>query len=291
MTKDNSNCCGPTTEDRKDDTTVADETVRTQVREAYAQVALASAVDPAGGSTTGCCGVSDDPVINTLNATRLGYSQADLDQVPAGANMGLGCGNPKAIASLQPGEVVVDLGAGGGFDCFLAAHEVGTTGQVIGVDMTPEMVSKARANTNREQFPHVEFRLGEIEHLPIADQTADVVISNCVINLSTDKPQVFYEAFRVLKPGGRLAISDVVATAELPEAMRSDLALVAGCVGNAALVREYEEALADAGFTEIRIQPKDASRAFIKDWVPGLGIEDYVQSATIEAVRPKTGCC
>ena len=205
--------------------------------------------------------------------------------------MGLGCGNPKAIASLQPGEVVVDLGAGGGFDCFLAAHEVGTTGQVIGVDMTPEMVSKARANSNQEQFPQVEFRLGEIEHLPIADQTADVVISNCVINLSPDKAQVFREAFRVLRPGGRLAISDVVTTAELPEAMRSDLALIASCAGNAALIREYEEALANAGFTETRIQPKDASRAFIKDWGPGLGIEDYVQSATIEAVRPKTGCC
>ena len=202
MTKDNSSCCGPTTEDREDDTTVADETVRTKVREAYAQVALTSTVDPVGGSATGCCGVTDDPVSNTLNATRLGYSQADLDQVPAGANMGLGCGNPKAIASLQQGEVVVDLGAGGGFDCFLAANEVGTTGQVIGVDMTPEMVSKARANANREDFPQVEFRLGEIEHLPVADRIADVVISNCVVNLSPDKAQVFREAFRVLKPGG-----------------------------------------------------------------------------------------
>ena len=291
MTRDNSSCCGPSIDGREGDTAIADETVRTQVREAYAQVARTSTLDSAGGSSTGCCGVSDDPQINMVNATRLGYSQADLDQVPVGANMGLGCGNPKAIASLQPGEVVIDLGAGGGFDCFLAANEVGTTGRVIGVDMTPEMVSKARANTNREQFPQVEFRLGEIEHLPIADQTADVVISNCVINLSPDKRQVFREAFRVLRPGGRLAISDVVATAELPDAMRSDLALVAGCVGNAALVREYEEALADAGFTEIRIEPKDASRAFIKDWVPGLGVEDYVQSATIEAVRPKTGCC
>ena len=148
----------------------------------------------------------------------------------------------------------MNLGADGGFDC--SGRPRGGYHGVIGVDMTPEMVSKARANTNREQFPHVDFRLGEIEHLPIADKTADVVISNCVINLSTDKPQVFREAFRILRPGGRLAISDVVAKAELPEAMRSDLALVAGCVGNAALVREYEEALAGAGFTEIRINPK-----------------------------------
>jgi SAM-dependent methyltransferase len=285
----NTNCCGPTAEDGKGDSTVADEAVRAQVREAYAQVAKASTANPTAGSTSGCCGVSDDGGLNTLISTRLGYSQADLDLVPVGSDMGLGCGNPKAIASLKPGEVVVDLGAGGGFDCFLAAHEVGAEGRVIGIDMTPEMVSKARTNTNRDQFPQVEFRLGEIEHLPVADQTADVIISNCVINLSPDKPQVFREAFRILKPGGRLAISDVVATAELPEAVRSDLSLIAGCVGNAALIGEYEEAMADAGFTEIRIQPKDASRAFIKDWAPGRGIEDYVQSATIEALRPKRG--
>jgi len=254
--------------------------VRDQVREAYAQIAT--------GNASGCCGVSDD---GGLDATRLGYSQAELDRVPVGANMGLGCGNPKAIASLKPGEVVVDLGAGGGFDCFLAAHEVGAEGRVIGIDMTPEMVSKARANTNRDQFPQIEFRLGEIEHLPVADQTADVIISNCVINLSPDKPQVFREAFRVLKPGGRLAISDVVATAELPEAVRRDVGLIAGCIGNAARIGDYEQAMADAGFIEVRIQPKDASREFIKDWAPGRGIEDYVQSATIEALRPKKGCC
>ena len=204
--------------------------------------------------------------------------------------MGLGCGNPKAIAALKRGEVVVDLGAGGGFDCFLAAQEVGTEGRVIGIDMTPEMLTKARGNAARGQYTQVEFRLGEIEHLPVANQSVDVIISNCVINLSPDKPQVFREAFRILKPGGRLAISDVVATAELPEEIRNDLALVAGCIGNAAGIDTLEEALESAGFADIRIQPKDASREFIKDWAPGRGVEDYVQSATIEAVRPKP-CC
>ncbi len=291
MPKSTTNCCNPDSAEPAADPTGVEDALRSRVRDVYTQVAKANTAREATGNASGCCGVSDNASINTLVSTRLGYTQTDLDLVPSGADMGLGCGNPKAIADLKPGEVVVDLGAGGGFDCFLAAHEVGAEGRVIGVDMTPEMVSKARANTNRDEFPQVEFRLGEIEHLPVADQTVDVIISNCVINLSPDKPQVFREAFRVLKPGGRLAISDVVATAELPQEVREDLALVAGCIGNAALLSELERAMADAGFTDIRIQPKDASREFIKDWAPGRGVEDYVQSATIEAVRPKTGCC
>jgi SAM-dependent methyltransferase len=182
--------------------------------------------------------------------------------------------------------VVVDLGAGGGFDCFLAAAEVGDEGRVIGVDMTPDMLSKARGNAVKGKYSNVEFRLGEIENLPIADNTADVIISNCVINLSPDKAQVFRDAYRVLKPGGRLAISDVVATVELPQEMRNDPQLIAGCMGNASLIEELEAVMADAGFAEIRIQPKDESREFIRDWAPGRGVEDYVVSATIEAVKP-----
>lgn len=259
---------------------------RNQVRKAYAQVANASNAGDCCGVESSCCGVSDDAAINTLISTRLGYSHADLALAPSGADMGLGCGNPKAIAALSVGEVVVDLGAGGGFDCFLASQEVGDAGRVIGVDMTPDMLSKARNNAERGRFSNVEFRLGEIEHLPIADNTADVIISNCVINLSPDKAQVFRDAFRVLKPGGRLAISDVVATTELPPEMRNDPQLVAGCMGNAALIDDLEVDIRAAGFEQIRIQPKDESREFIRDWAPGRGVEDYVVSATIEAVKP-----
>lgn len=262
---------------------------RQTVRDAYAKVAKTSDAGGGCGDAASCCGVSDDAAINALISTRLGYSEADLERVPSGADMGLGCGNPKAIAALKPGETVVDLGAGGGFDCFLAAHEVGNGGRVIGVDMTPDMLSKARANAVRGGYGHVEFRLGEIEYLPIADATADVIISNCVINLSPDKPQVFRDALRVLKPGGRLAISDVVATVELPPAMREDAGLIAGCMGNASLIADLEQMMAAAGFEDIRIQPKDESREFIRDWAPGRGVEDYVVSATIEAVKPASG--
>jgi len=265
---------------------IAKDEQRHQVRTAYAQVAQADTAGNSCGEASGCCGVADEAAINTLISTRLGYSAEELEQVPAGADMGLGCGNPKAIAALQPGEVVVDLGAGGGFDCFLAAHEVGATGRVIGVDMTPDMLSKARRNAAKGQYANVEFRLGEIEHLPIADNTVDVIISNCVINLSPDKAQVFRDAYRVLKPGGRLAISDVVATVELPEEMRQDAGLIAGCIGNASLIAQLEGHMQAAGFTAIDIRPKDESRTFIKDWAPGRGVEDYVVSATIEAVKP-----
>jgi SAM-dependent methyltransferase len=264
----------------------SDDRHRQRVREAYAEVARADDAGECCGVEASCCGTSNDIGISTLISTRLGYSEAELEQVPAGADMGLGCGNPKAIAALRPGEVVVDLGSGGGFDCFLAAQEIGEQGRVIGVDMTPDMVSKARDNARRGNFSNVEFRLGEIEHLPVADQTADVIISNCVINLSPDKAQVFREAYRVLKPGGRLAISDVVATAELPAELRDDPALVAGCMGNAALIGDLEALIAGAGFVAIRIEPKDESREFIKDWAPEHPVTDYVVSATIEAVRP-----
>lgn len=273
-----SSCCAPAEDDA--------DAHRGAVRDAYAAVAKASDAGAATGTAASCCGVSDDGKINQLISTRLGYTLADLQSVPAGADMGLGCGNPKAIAALRPGEVVLDLGSGGGFDAFLAAAEVGAAGRVIGVDMTPEMITKARTNAARGGYAQVEFRLGEIEHLPVADDSIDVILSNCVINLSPDKGQVFKEAFRVLKPGGRLAISDVVATAELPPEMRDDPALIAGCMGNAAKIEDLEGFLAAAGFTDVAIAPKDQSKHFIRDWAPGRGVEDYVLSATIEARKP-----
>jgi SAM-dependent methyltransferase len=268
----------------------ADE-IRQNVRDSYSEVAEASNSGDCCGEQSSCCGVSSDAAINTLVSTRLGYSEGDLDSVPDGADMGLGCGNPRAIASIKPGETVLDLGSGGGFDCFLAAAETGESGRVIGVDMTPTMVSKARHNADRGNYAQVEFRLGEIEYLPVANDTVDVIISNCVINLSPDKKQVFSEAFRVLKNGGRLAISDVVASTELPQEIRDDLQLYSGCMAGASQIRELEQILADSGFTDIRIAPKDESKEFIKDWAPGRGVEEYVVSATIEAVKPGGGCC
>ncbi len=265
--------------------------IRQNVRESYAEVAEASNAGDGCGVESSCCGVSDDTAINTLISTRMGYSQDDLNAVPDGADMGLGCGNPRAIASLKPGEVVVDLGSGGGFDAFLAAQEVGETGHIIGIDMTPTMTSKARANAQKGKYTQVEFRLGEIEHLPVADNTADVIISNCVINLSPNKPQVFRDALRILKPGGRLAISDVVASAKMPAEMKNDPLLHAGCMAGAELIGDLEKIMAEAGFEQIRIAPKDESKAFIKDWAPGRGVEDYVLSATIEAVKPGGCCC
>ena len=264
----------------------ADE-IRRQVSGAYAKVAQAETNGDCCGVESSCCGVSDDSQINALISTRLGYSVDDLIAVPRGADMGLGCGNPRAIASLKAGETVLDLGSGGGFDCFLAAAEVGLAGMVIGVDMTPDMISKARANAEKGRFSQVEFRLGEIEHLPVADAVVDVIISNCVINLSPDKPQVFAEAFRVLKPGGRLAVSDVVATVEMPPELRDDPQLYAGCMAGASLISDLEAMLQQAGFVEVRIAPKDESKTFIKDWAPGRGVEDYVVSASIEALKPR----
>lgn len=258
--------------------------IRSAVRENYGKVAVSGGAG-CGCSSSSCCGAPNDAKAEDI-AVGLGYSGEDVAAVPEGANMGLGCGNPQAIASLQLGETVLDLGSGGGFDCFLAACAVGDTGHVIGVDMTPEMVAKSRRNAEKAGFANVDFRLGELEHLPVADGVVDVIISNCVINLSPEKEKVFSEAFRVLKSGGRLAISDVVATAEMPEEIKSDMAFHTGCIAGASSVEEIESMLRRASFVNIRINPKSESRAFIRDWTPGSKIEDYVVSATIEAVKP-----
>ncbi len=259
--------------------------IRNNVRDSYSKVAEANNQGDCCGTASSCCGVSDDEQINQLISTRLGYSEDDLKNVPDGADMGLGCGNPKAIAALQPGEVVVDLGSGGGFDAFLAANEVGKDGHVIGVDMTPEMISKARKNAAKASYTNVEFRLGEIEHLPVADNSVDTIISNCVINLSPHKQQVFNDAYRILKPGGRLAISDVVSSTELPDEIKNDTQLYSACVSGASSIDELEDIMKQAGFKNISISPKDESREFIKDWAPGSKIEDYVVSAVIQAEK------
>ena len=268
------------------------DSIRQQVRTAYAAVAntgsscCATAPAPSGS----CCAPSDQSVAELLSRG-IGYSAEETAAVPEGANLGLGCGNPQAIAALKAGEAVLDLGSGAGFDCFLAARAVGASGHVIGIDMTPDMISKARANAskyvNAGGFANVEFRLGEIEYLPVADASIDVIISNCVINLSPDKAQVFRDAYRVLKPGGRLAISDIVLTAELPSEMRAEVALYTGCVAGAAQIADLVAMLAAAGFSNIRIAPKDASREYIQHWAPGRGVENFIASANIEAVKPE----
>jgi SAM-dependent methyltransferase len=249
------------------------ETIRDKVRERYGATA---------GSETASCGQA---CCTSTAATDLGYSE-DEAAVAADANLGLGCGNPLAVASLKEGQTVLDLGSGAGFDCFLAARAVGPTGKVIGVDMTHEMLAKARDNAKKHGFANVEFRLGEIEALPVGDQSVDVIISNCVINLSPQKDRVFEEAFRVLRPGGRLAVADIVATASLPDEVNGDWAAYTGCMAGASHIAELEGMLREAGFTEIEIAPKDNSRSFIREWLPGKGIEDYLVSATIQARRP-----
>jgi len=259
--------------------------IHNSVRDAYGKVAEADDIGCGCGVPTSCCGTAPDLEGFSI---KLGYSADDLQSVPGGSDMGLGCGNPKVIASLKEGETVVDLGSGGGFDCFLAAREVGDSGKVIGVDMTPAMLSKARNNAKTGSYSNVEFRLGEIEFLPVANDTADVVISNCVINLSPDKQQVFHEMFRVLKPGGRVAVSDVVASCELPDEVKNDLELYSACISGASLIEEIEDYMKQAGFEEISITPKDDSAEFIRDWAPGKKIEELVISAYIQASRPVT---
>ena len=258
--------------------------IRNAVRQNYGKIAEGSA--GCGCSSSSCCGTPRDVTAEDISLA-LGYSSEDMAAVPEGANMGLGCGNPQAIASLQPGETVLDLGSGGGLDCFLATRAVGDSGYVIGVDMTPEMVTRSRRNAEKAALGNVDFRLGEMENLPVADGIADVIISNCVINLSPEKEKVFSEAFRVLKPGGRLAISDVVTTAELPDDIKKNMAFYTGCIAGASSIQTLEEMLRQTGFGDILITPKAESRTFIRNWMPGSGIEDYVVSATIEAVKPR----
>lgn len=265
--------------------TLSADEIREAVRRNYGGIARSS-LEGCGCGSGSCCSGGDVSASGEVSLV-VGYSVEDLSTVPQGADMGLGCGNPLAIASLKPGETVLDLGSGGGFDCFLAAQAVGEDGRVIGVDATPEMVSKARQLAAQHGFENVEFRLGEIEHLPVADGCIDVIISNCVINLSPQKPRVFEEALRVLVPGGRLAISDVVATVELPDEIQQDRSLYTQCIAGAALVGDLKVMLQEAGFVNVRIEPKDESKTFIRDWAPGMGVEDFVVSAIIEAEKPR----
>ncbi len=254
--------------------------IRQAVRETYANIAKGVA-DGCGCGPWNCCG----PGTAATHAENIGYSRNETEAVPDGAEMGLGCGNPQAIAALKPGETVLDLGSGGGFDCLLAARAVGDEGHVIGIDMTPEMIDKARANAQKAAVTNVEFRLGEIEHLPVADATVDVIISNCVINLATDKAAVYREAHRVLKTGGRLAIADMVAKAPLPQSVRENAALYAGCVGGAATPEEIEVLLSEVGFVDVEIQDQSEPRGTPASAAMGDFIAENVFSATIEATK------
>ncbi len=225
-----------------------DEEIRRSVREGYGKIAKQSGSCCAPASPY--CGGADSA---TMISKNIGYSEEELRSVPEGANLGLGCGNPTALASLQKGEIVLDLGSGAGFDCFLAADRVGKQGKVIGVDMTPEMVERARENARKGSYKNVEFRLGEIEYMPVADSAVDVIISNCVINLSLDKKKVFKEAFRVLKSGGRLMISDIVLLKELPASVRESIEAYVGCIAGATMKDEYLRTIKAAGFRNVDI--------------------------------------
>lgn len=258
---------------------IKNDKIRQSVRNTYGEIA--------SNGTAGCgcsCGCDDDTTTAEQLSSMVGYSQSELENAPEGANLGLGCGNPQLIASLKEGETVLDLGSGGGFDSFLAARSVGSSGHVIGVDMTPEMISRARENTNKTDLQNVEFRLGEIENLPVADNTVDVIISNCVINLSPDKKKVFSEAFRVLKKGGRLAISDIVTEKPLPEELKENLNLYAACISGAAPIEKIKEDLDNVGFSEIEITQKyTIDGSLIGD--SSLQLGDYIKSVSIEAIK------
>ena len=227
---------------------MSDKNIKKAVRDNYAKVATEGSC--CSGPVTNCCG--QESLVKEISSS-IGYTREDMDKVPEGSNLGLGCGNPIALASLKKGEIVLDLGSGAGFDCFLAADKVGPEGKVIGVDMTPEMLEKARENAQKDNINNIEFRLGEIENLPVADGVIDIIISNCVINLSTDKGKVFSEAFRVLKPGGRIMVSDIVLTRELPDIIRENVSAYVGCIAGAVIKEDYLEAIRKAGFTDVKI--------------------------------------
>jgi len=274
----------------KKQTTNDAETVRQQVRDGYGQIART------GGSCCGpACGCSGEQL-----AQQIGYTADDLIALPEGANMGLSCGNPTAIAALRPGEVVVDLGSGGGFDVFIAARKIGPTGRAIGVDMTPDMIAKARRNIPASGLNNVEFRLGEIEHLPVADASADVIISNCVINLSPDKPQVWRELARVLRPGGRVVVSDIALLKPLPAAVSELVASLVGCVAGAVLAEETGRMARDAGLVDIELKPKPGYveamadskdplyRQILEKLPAGQRLAEYVTSLEIAARKPES---
>jgi arsenite methyltransferase len=281
------------------------EAVRAAVRDGYGQIAQKNGSCCSGVS---CCGSNAEDA--TKLASVVGYSSEELAALPEGANMGLSCGNPTALASLKPGEVVLDLGSGGGFDIFIAGRKVGARGRAIGVDMTPEMLAKARKNISayqeRSGLDNVEFRLGEIEHLPVADNSVDVVISNCVINLSPDKPQVWREIARVLKPGGRVAVSDLALLKRLPPAILESVEALVGCVAGAVLVSDTERMAKDAGLTDIVLNPKSSYIDGMVDWQDPLYTKilaslpvgskpsDYITSLEITARKgpsQRGGCC
>ena len=325
MTEQSKTCCGPdccngetassqataTATPPITATTPTAEAIREKVREGYGQIARSGQMEggsaqasagcgcSSGGSGGGCCGgstLTPDDV-----AAAVGYGASDLDSIPAGANMGLSCGNPTALASLRPGEVVLDLGAGGGFDCFIAGPKVDAAGRVIGVDMTPDMLGKARRNIEAYQkqsrLNNVEFRLGEIEHLPVEDASVDVVISNCVINLSPDKPQVWREIARVLRPGGRVAVSDLALLKPLPRAVAEDVEALVGCISGASLVDDVRRMAREAGLVDIELVSKPQYIEAMTSWQdplyqriagalpPGSRMSDYVTSLDVAARR------
>ncbi len=273
-----SGCCddsGPT------NTAVSEDRIRDQVRSHYGSIIE----EKEESCAPGCCG--DTPASDKKRYGKLlDYTEEDLAVIPEASNYGLGCGNPILAAKMKPGEVVVDLGSGAGIDIFLSAKQIGETGRAIGVDMTPSMITKARNNAAENGFTNVEFRLGEIENLPVADNTVDVIISNCVVNLSPNKRQVFRECFRVLKSGGRIAISDIVATAPVPEKLKEDMSLYCGCMSGALQMDELNTMLAEVGFTNVEIKPKDNSHEIIREWLPDMQIEDVLCSSYIHAAKP-----